>query len=209
MRWSERPPVARLRFHWLGRAHRDPRSLPVAVAHLILVRSMRVAVILVTAWLVPCLAWSAAPSFVPARPEDFVLRSTSGVAPPFRSAQSVEVFRVAPRSDKRQTTRRFFHDQKVIAGPRRLSSARARALGEELERAYRIDWPNLYCAFVARYGVRLYFPTHSVEVLVCPHCGEVNFYRRGQWFRRASLAGRLLPLLRKAFPDHPLRENET
>jgi hypothetical protein len=131
------------------------------------------------------------------------------VAPAFSSAQSVEIFRVAPRYEKRKTTGRIFHDQKIIAGPRLLGPASARALGKELERVYCFDWPNLYCAFVARYGIRVHLPTHSVEVLVCPHCGQVQFYKRGQWFRNAFLTGRLLPLLQESFPDYPLRDDET
>jgi hypothetical protein len=39
MRWSERPPAARSRFTWLVHFHRGQRSLSVAVAHLVLVRS--------------------------------------------------------------------------------------------------------------------------------------------------------------------------
>jgi hypothetical protein len=38
MRWSERPPAVRSRSARLVRLHCDPRSLPVAVAHLVLVR---------------------------------------------------------------------------------------------------------------------------------------------------------------------------
>jgi hypothetical protein len=132
----------------------------------------------------------------------------SASPPPFSSARSVEAFRVGP-SWERKTTGRMFHDQKVIAGPRMLTSASSRAMGAELERVYRADWPSLYCAFVARYGVRVRLPDSVVEVLVCPHCGEVQFYRSGKWFRSASVTGELLHLLRKAFPDYPLREKET
>jgi len=160
-------------------------------------------------WSLPSLAWSANLPYVHARPEDLFRRSPSCVAPAFSSAQSVAVFRVAPRHEKRKTTGRIFHDQKIIAGPRLLGAASARALGKEMERVYCVDWPNLYCAFVARYGIRVHFPTHSVEVLVCPHCGQVKFYKRGQWFRSAFLTGRLLPLLQKAFADYPLRDDET
>src|SRR5437867_2075750 len=42
MRWSERRPAARLRFAWLVHAHCDLRAFSVAVAHLVLVRPMRV-----------------------------------------------------------------------------------------------------------------------------------------------------------------------
>ena len=38
MRWSELPPALRSHFGWLGRVPRGPRALPVAVAHLVLVR---------------------------------------------------------------------------------------------------------------------------------------------------------------------------
>src|SRR6185312_16182079 len=38
-RWSERPPVLRSPFAWLKPFHCERRSLPVAVAHLVLVRS--------------------------------------------------------------------------------------------------------------------------------------------------------------------------
>jgi TonB family protein len=41
MRWSERSPAVRSRFPWLGRLHFEPRTLPVAVAHLVLVRPMK------------------------------------------------------------------------------------------------------------------------------------------------------------------------
>ena len=166
-------------------------------------------VMFVASWLLPRLVSRAEPSFVPARPEDMRPRSTSGPAPVFTSARSVEVFRVAPPSDKRKTTGRVFHGQKIIVGPRQLSPESARALGKELERVYVIDWPPLYCAFVPRYGVRLQFPAHSVEVLVCPHCGEVQFSKGREWFRSASVTARLFRLLEKAFPDYPLRANET
>jgi hypothetical protein len=157
----------------------------------------------------PGLAWGADPPFVHARPEDLFRRSPSCVAPPFSSAKSIEVFRVAPRYEKRKTTGRIFRDQRVIAGPRLLDAASVRSLGKALERDYCFDWPNLYCAFAARYGVRVHFPTHSVEVVICPHCGEVRFYKGGQWFRTGFLAGRLVPLLQKTFPDYPLRADET
>ena len=159
--------------------------------------------------LVPSLGWCADPPFVHARPEDLFRRSPSCVAPAFSSAQSVEVFRVAPRYEKRGATGRTFRDQTIIAGPRLLGAASARAVGKELERDYCVDWPNLYCAFVARYGVRVHSSREQIEVLVCPHCGELKFYRKERWFRSAFLAGRLLPLLQKAFPDYPLRANET
>jgi hypothetical protein len=38
MRWSERPPAARPRSTWRAPIHCGPRTPPVAVAHLILVR---------------------------------------------------------------------------------------------------------------------------------------------------------------------------
>lgn len=38
MQWNERPPVVRSRFVSPQRRRFDPRSLPVAVAHLFLVR---------------------------------------------------------------------------------------------------------------------------------------------------------------------------
>ena len=41
MRWSERPPAVRLRFAHRVRFHSGPRSLSVAVAHLVFVRLMR------------------------------------------------------------------------------------------------------------------------------------------------------------------------
>lgn len=129
--------------------------------------------------------------------------------PSFSSAQSVEAFRVAPRYEKRKTTGRIFHDQKIIAGPRLLEAASARALGKELERVYRVDWPPLYCAFVPRYGVRLRLSTRTVEVLVCPHCGEVKFYAAQGWLRSASVSAELFRLLGKVFPEHPLHPDET
>ena len=129
--------------------------------------------------------------------------------PQFASAQSVEAFRVAPLWEKRDATRKVFHAQKVVAGPRVLTPRASRAIAEELQRVYRSDWPPLYCAFVARYGVRLRLATSTVDVLVCPHCGEVQFYRSGECFRSASVTAELLHLLQKTFPDHPLRENET
>src|SRR4051812_22655194 len=45
MRWSERPPAVRSDFSWPQPVHLDRRSLPVAVAHLALVRSMRLSFI--------------------------------------------------------------------------------------------------------------------------------------------------------------------
>jgi hypothetical protein len=42
-RWSERPPAARSRLASLKRLHFEPRSLPVAVAQLVLVRPMKCA----------------------------------------------------------------------------------------------------------------------------------------------------------------------
>jgi hypothetical protein len=165
-------------------------------------RRALVVVMFVAFWLLPDLGWSAEPHFRTARPEDLFLRSPSCVAPVFSSAQSIEVFRVAPPYEKGKTTRSTFREQKIIAGPRLLGGASTRALGKQLEHVYCFDWPNLYCAFEARYGVRIHFPTHSVEVLVCPHCGEVRFFKGAQWSRSAYLAWKLLPLLQKAFPDY-------
>jgi hypothetical protein len=172
-------------------------------------RRTLVVVMLLACWLLPDLAWSAEPYFRTARPEDLFRRSPSCVAPLFSSARSVEVFRVAPRYEKRKTTGRTFHEQKIVAGPRLLGAASARAVGKELEHDYCFDWPNLYCAFAARYGVRLHFTTHSVDVVLCPHCGEIRFYKNGRWFRSAFLTGNLFPLLRKTFLDYPLRDDET
>ena len=137
------------------------------------------------------------------------LARSAQTPPSFSSAQSVEAFRVAPRYEKRKATRRIFHDQKIIAGPRRLDAASARALGKELERVYRVDWPPLYCAFVARYGVRLRLSSRTVEVLVCPHCGEVKFYTAPGWLRSSSVSSELFRLLGKVFPDYPLQPDET
>src|SRR6266568_4006210 len=41
MRWSERPPAVRSQLAWLPHLHFEPRSLPVAVAQLVLVRRCR------------------------------------------------------------------------------------------------------------------------------------------------------------------------
>src|SRR5687767_11424772 len=54
MRWSERPPALRLRSASLRPLRSGPRSFPVAVAHLILVRSMRHSYILVALLLTAC-----------------------------------------------------------------------------------------------------------------------------------------------------------
>ena len=61
-------------------------------------------------------------------------------APPdFTSAQSVEAFRVAPRSERNKTTGISFREQKVIAGPRLLSRASSGAIAEQLRRIYGRD----------------------------------------------------------------------
>jgi hypothetical protein len=156
---------------------------------LIPVRPMRRALtlLLVAATLTPLTLWSATPDFA--------------------SAQSVEAFRVAPRWEKHKTSGKIFREQKVISGPRLLPHASARAIAEELQRVYRADWPPLYCAFVARYGLRVRLGTKTVEVLVCPHCGEVQFYA-GKHIRSASVSSELLRILQSIFSDYPLRPNE-
>ena len=125
----------------------------------------------------------------------------------FSGTRSVEAYRVAPRWEKRAATRKKFRSHKVIAGPRPLAVESARALAGELERVYPIDRAPTYCAFVPRYGLRLQRPRDTVDVLVCPHCSEVEF-TIGERVRRSSLTGDLLRQLKAAFPDHPLRDDE-
>jgi hypothetical protein len=130
-----------------------------------------------------------------------------GATPDFRSAQSVETFRVAPRYEKTKTTGKTFREQKVISGPRPLPLAPARAVTEQLQQLYGKDRPPTRCAFVARYGLRVRLPRETVEVLVCPHCGEVEFFARNRR-AKSSVSSPLLDTLRKTFSDHPLCPDE-
>ena len=187
MRWSERPPVACPQITWLNHSRFGPHSLSVAVAHLVLVRLLRpVRFFLLLVLLVPALVFGAPPDF---------------------SADSVEVFRVAPRWEKQKATGKMFHQYKVLAGPRRISKPAARSVTRELERVYPVDWPPKYCAFVPRYGIRLNCPSGRVDVLICPHCAEVHFIM-GNRLRVASVSGEILRQLSLLFPDHPLRDDE-
>lgn len=96
--------------------------------------------------------------------------------PQLSSALPVEAFRVAPLFDEHYTTSKRLRGQKLVAGPRQLSPADAAALAQQLEQVYRVDWPSSYCAFAPRYAVRFHLADGLVDVLLCPHCGEVHFY---------------------------------
>jgi hypothetical protein len=129
-------------------------------------------------------------------------------APPdFASAQSVEAFRVAPCDERYQTKGRIFRGQKIIAGPRLLARATSHAIIEQLQRLYGTDRPPTRCAFVARYGLRVRLATETVDVLVCPHCGEVEFFARKRK-GNSSVSSQLLDILLKTFSDYPLHPNE-
>ena len=128
-------------------------------------------------------------------------------ASPDLSADSVDVFRVAPRWEERKATGKMFHAYKVLAGPRRASLPAGRAITQELQRVYSVDWPPLRCAFVPRYGIRLHRPSGIVDVLICPHCGELRFLM-GKSLRVASMSREILRQLNLLFPDHPLRDDE-
>ena len=133
-------------------------------------------------------------------------RLAFGSSPDF-STDSVEVFRVSPIGDKRKGTGKKFYVYKVLAGPRRISPAAAHAITRELERIYPVDWPSLYCAFVPRYAIRLHHPNGTVDVLICPHCGEAHFIM-GKRLRVANVYGDIFRQLKLLFPDYPLRPDE-
>jgi hypothetical protein len=65
MRWSERPPAVRSRLTWLVRLHCERCSLSLAVAHLILVRSMRAALFVLAIVLMPPSGLAAPPCDAP------------------------------------------------------------------------------------------------------------------------------------------------
>jgi hypothetical protein len=119
----------------------------------------------------------------------------------------VDVYRVSLSGDKRKGTGKKFYFYKVLAGPRRISPAAARAITRELERIYPVDWPPLYCAFVPRYAIRLHRPSGTVDVLLCPHCCEGHFIM-GKRLRVASVCGDIFRQLELLFPDYPLRPDE-
>jgi len=132
--------------------------------------------------------------------------SAFGVSPDL-SADSVEVFRVAPSWEKREATGKMFHQYQVLAGPRRTSEPAGLAISRELQRIYSVDWMSRYCAFTPRYGIRLHRRRGVVDVLICPHCGEVHFVM-GKTLRVASVSGEILRQLKSFFPDFPLRDDE-
>ena len=72
MRWSERPPVLCSRFPSLQPRRFGPRSLSVAGAHLVLVRSMRRALALILLALAPALRRADADTPVVLRCDDIV-----------------------------------------------------------------------------------------------------------------------------------------
>ena len=140
------------------------------------------------------------------------LASRSGfcAAPELTSASRVEAFRLAPLFDKHYRTSKRFHESKLVSGPRPLSASDAALAARDLQRIYPVDWPPLACAFAPRYGLRFHLATSTVDVLICPHCGEVHFLT-GRVLRRASMrdgAPELMRLLKSLFPRHPLRDNE-
>jgi hypothetical protein len=137
--------------------------------------------------------------------------ASASQAPTISSARSVEAFRVAPLFDEHYTASKRFRGQKLVAGPQRLSAADAAMIARELERVYPVDWPELYCAFAPRYAVRFHCSAGAIDVLLCPHCGEVHFLF-GKQVRRASMQERqskILGVLTHLFPRFPLRANET
>jgi hypothetical protein len=137
-------------------------------------------------------------------------RSGFGSPPQLVSASRVEAFRLAPTFDEHYRTSRRFHGAKLVSGPRSVSASQAALAARELERIYRIDWPSRYCAFAPRYGLRFHLPSGTVDVLLCPHCGEAHFITTKS-LRRANMEhddSELLRVLKALFPRYPLRDNE-
>lgn len=136
--------------------------------------------------------------------------SASSASPDLVAASRVEAFRLAPLFDDHYRTSKRFHDAKLVSGPRPLPASDAARAARELQRIYPIDWPPLACAFAPRYGLRFHLGQSTVDVLICPHCGEVHFLM-GRVLRRASMrdgAPELMRMLKPLFPRHPLRDNE-
>jgi hypothetical protein len=80
MRWSERPPAVRPRSGWLLRLPSGPRALSVAVAHLVLVRPMRLLSLL------RCIPVAMFLAAVPSHAAD--LHTLSGFEAAFRAAHA-------------------------------------------------------------------------------------------------------------------------
>jgi hypothetical protein len=140
----------------------------------------------------------------------FLVGAVLGTPPPLASASRVEAFRLAPSFDEHYRTSKRFHGAKLVSGPHSVRAPEAALAARELERIYSVDWPSFYCVFAPRYGLRFHIATSTVDVLICPHCGEVHFLSDGV-LRRAYMqdgAPDLMRMLKPLFPRYPLRENE-
>ena len=108
----------------------------------------------------------------------FFVRSALRTPLDLASASRVEAFRLAPLFDKHYRTSKRFHDAKLVSGPRLVGATEATLIAQELERIYPIEFPSS-CLFAPRYGLRFHLASWTVDVLICPHCGEVQFHAPG------------------------------
>jgi hypothetical protein len=141
------------------------------------------------------------------------VRPAFGAFPDLSSATHGEAFRVAPLFDKHYRTSKRFRDSKLISGPRALSSSDLALAARELESIHAVEILS-DCLFAPRYGFRFKVPAGTLDVLICPHCDEVRFIMdrpTDHVLRRCSMAERrseLMQMLKRLFPNHPLRDGE-
>jgi hypothetical protein len=130
------------------------------------------------------------------------------------SVSRVEVFRLAPLSDQHWHSAERFRDAKLVSGPKVLSVVDASVAIRELESMYSSESPQAYCIFAPRYGLRFELPTGTLDVLISPHCDEVHLIMdraSSRVSRQATMPKRspeFMQVLKRMFPDHPLRDDE-
>lgn len=104
------------------------------------------------------------------------------------TSRNATVYRVSPDRVSGKIGVRTFHSFPVLAGPRRASEENTLRLAMALGEVYDTAWDaNKRCRFSPRYGVTLGSAPTRVDVLICPGCEEVRFYRGISGLRRSTL----------------------
>ncbi len=81
-----------------------------------------------------------------------------------------------------------------------------------LVRAYSVKWPSLYCAFKPVFGASFLIGRRRIDVMMCPHCGEMPYYEGSRLLATADLsaaASKLFPVYRRIYRNDPVVQSVT